>query len=323
MRARRLVFAALWLFIATAVSASPTQQIVDRVTQDLYTDYHSNYLYAHEGDDRDLNGVDHDPARDNIEMLMQSFGLTTYLDPFDYSDTTYYNVVGVHTGTKYPDQQYIIGAHYDSINRNGVNNNAPGADDNASGVAGILAAASILSQYSFESTLIFIAFDREEQGLIGSYAYANENSSDDIRGMISLDMIAYNPAGANEDKARVYWATTRTEIVDDLASALGTYGNLPATITQMNPGRSDHERFDSLGFDAALLIEYNWLSNTTYHEAIDNIETLGLIDYDYATRMTKGVTGYLIDGAVLVIIPELASPGIIGVLVVLLRRRAR
>lgn len=70
---------------------------------------------------------------------------------------------------------------------------SPGAWDNASGVAGVLEAARVLSHCHFEATLVFIAFDREEEGRKGSDACAEEHRNDSIRGVICLDEIAYRP----------------------------------------------------------------------------------------------------------------------------------
>ena len=294
--------------------ATPTQDIVNEVSQAKYTDYLDDYLYAHTGDDRGLIGAQHDLARANIYSAFEGFGLSTSLDPFLYSGSTYYNVVGVHTGTVHPEQIYIAGAHYDSVNN-------PGADDNASGVAGVLEAARVLSQHEFESTLIFIAFDREEQGLYGSAAYASAHNADDIQAMISLDMIAYNPA-ANPDKAGIYYATDNTPLTQALSDSLSTYGGITATIGQM--GRSDHESFDNNNFSSCLLIECNFSgtwANPNYHKATDALETPNYIDFAYATNMTRGAVGYLVESATLVIIPEPAGLGLIAMVLLVIRHR--
>ena len=290
--------------------ASPTSDIVAEVSQFSYSSYLNSSLYAHTGDNRGY-GAQHDLARTNIYNAFQSFGLTTSLDPFTYNSNTYYNVVGVLPGKTHPDQIYIVGAHYDSVNN-------PGADDNASGTAGVLEAARVLSQHAFESTLVFIAFDREEQGLYGSHHYADAHASDDIRGMISLDMIAYNPAGTHHDKAYVYWYSYSSPIVNDLADSLATYGGITAEIGNMNS--SDHTYFATHGFDSALLIEHGWSNNPYYHKSTDAIETPGLIDYDYATRMTRGAVGYLAEEAG-PIIPEPGGLVLITLTVLLFVRR--
>ena len=178
------------LVLVSFPAFSSVLDIVNEVSVQSYTDFMQNSLYTHTGDDRGF-GAEHDLARTNIVDAFTSYGLSTSLEGFAYSSQTYYNVVGVLPGTTRPNDIYIIGAHFDSVSN-------PGADDNASGTAGVLEAARVLTQYNFEATLVFIAFDREEQGLVGSNAYATSHSGDNILGMISLDMIAYNLNGQNQ-----------------------------------------------------------------------------------------------------------------------------
>jgi Zn-dependent M28 family amino/carboxypeptidase len=303
--------------IAAASAAGDTiQDIVGQVSQASYTDYLNNSLYTHDGDNRGIGGTEHDLARTNIYNAFSGFGLTTSLDPFTYGGNTYSNVVGVHEGSVYSDQIYIVGAHYDSVSN-------PGADDNASGVAGVLEAARVLSQYSFEATLVFMAFDREEQGLVGSRAYAADHSADDIRGMISLDMIAYNPVGPNEDMARIYYdddilaPDPIPQITSDLAEAMALYsGGLSTEIARLGYEGSDHASFADVGFESALLIEYGVSSNPYYHQPTDSVDTVGYIDYEYATQMTRGTVGYLARAANAVPEPGIATLLGSGLLVV-------
>jgi len=70
----------------------------------------------------------------------------------------------------------------------------PGADDNASGISGVLETARLLSNFNMDYTIKFIAFDEEEDGLVGSLAYADSAfaSCDSILGVLNLDMIGYD-----------------------------------------------------------------------------------------------------------------------------------
>jgi Zn-dependent M28 family amino/carboxypeptidase len=307
-------------FISTAAFAVTVGDVVGQVSQSSYTDYLNNYLYTHTGNSRGLTAPNqHDLARTEIYDSFSSFGLTTTLDPFTYNSSTYSNVVGVLPGKVHPSQVYIVGAHYDSVNN-------PGADDNASGVAGVMEAARALSNYQFDSTLVFIGFDREEQGLFGSTAYANAHKNDDIRGMISMDMIAYNPLGLLHDQAYVYYAnSTAPPIATELSAAITQYGGgLSATVTRSTSANSDHHPFYSQGFEAALLIERNVSSNPNYHKAADSVDTPGYIDYAYATDMTRSVVGYLATQATIVPEPStlvVLAAGAIGFLVWAWRRR--
>jgi len=109
-----------------------------------------------------------------------------------------YNVIAAITGNTYPDSVCILGAHYDNNLKTG-NPFAivPGANDNASGVAGTIEIARVmkLNNYSPENTIKFIAFGSEELGLYGSIAYAGNSKQTlkKIMFMLNNDMIAYQP----------------------------------------------------------------------------------------------------------------------------------
>ena len=115
--------------------------------------------------------------------------------------TTAPNVLAIKYGKKYPNEYIICGAHYDSFVKTEGDFNpdtlvSPGADDNASGVAGILSTARILSNYEFERSIIFACWNAEEFGLCGSYQYAKQCRHDslDIVAYFNLDMTGYlNP----------------------------------------------------------------------------------------------------------------------------------
>jgi acetylornithine deacetylase/succinyl-diaminopimelate desuccinylase-like protein len=298
-----LVAAALALVAVPCHLDGSVLDVVNQVSQTSYTDYLEDWLYAWAGDNRGY-GVDHDPARDNIAAAFLAFGLTPivasptpYLDPFTYNSTTYYNVVGMLPGAVHPDQYFVVGAHYDSVNN-------PGADDDASGVAGVLEAARVLSQYQFEYSLVFIAFDREEQGLFGSSAWAAEHSTDDILGMVSLDMIAYN-ATATPDQMAIYTVSGNPNVVTQgLVDSFALYGNgVTASFLGMM-GYSDHVGFSAQGFPSALLIERGVWGNPYYHTQQDSLTT-GYLDYEYATNVTRAAVGFLAtDGG---LVPEPAA----------------
>jgi hypothetical protein len=241
-------------------------------------------LYTHAGDNRGY-GPEHDLARDNIASELESYGLTVALEPFSYYGNTYYNVVGTKPGTAYPDQEYIIGAHFDSVDN-------PGADDNASGVALVLEAARILCQYDSDYTIRFIAFDREEQYMIGSQAYVQAHLADDIQGMISTDMVAYN-SGTNS--ADINGRTASNSLKYALGDAVTEYGDGLSYAIGGQADYSDHAPFEWAGFQACILIE-DW-GNPYYHTPNDTVDLAGYIDYAFAIRMTRSVVGYLVDHA--------------------------
>ncbi len=316
------------LFYAGLAVAGPVDDLVAQVSQAQYTDYLNNYLYAGTGYTRQRGATGWQGAQANIVSFFTAFGLSTSLDAGVYSGKSYTNVVGIKLGATTPDVVYFVGAHYDSVN-------CPGADDNASGVAGVLEAARVLSNYTFEATLIFAAFDQEELGLIGSKGYV-ANHPDvvaDIAGMISMDMIAYNdPNPARYNTALIYGRTASADVKNALAGAITLYSGGIQPIIKGDLPLSDHAPFEAAGVHAALLIEGAMVagsySNPYYHKPADSINTPNYIDYAYATRMTRAVVGYLATQAVLHyeehLIPEPASGfAFWAVAMVLWRRRAR
>jgi hypothetical protein len=282
---------------AAAWASEIGQQIADEVDVASYRHYHQDELFTHDGDDRGVGGADHHPARDNILAAFQSFGLAAELHTFSAWGVTGYNVVATQVGTAYPDVQYVIGGHYDSVDN-------PGADDNASGVAGVMEVARVLSQHETECTIKYIAFDIEEWGLIGSDAYAQDHQSDDIRGMISMDMIAWNGYGRSFD---IYGRSASDPLKTALLAAINEYGNGLDASTHGQFDASNHAPFEWAGFDACLLIEAGYSSNPCYHRACDSVDTPGYIDYEFAADGTRSVAGFLADHAGVIIEPCLGD----------------
>jgi hypothetical protein len=137
------------------------------------------------------------------------------------------NVVATIGGTANPNRVYIATGHYDSVNSDVMDAtaDAPGADDDASGVAEIMELARALSQHPLEATVMLVALEGEEQGLLGSRGLAEEAVAKkwNVEGMITNDIVggtvggegdvdnrtirifSANPKGAGEGSAR-HWA---------------------------------------------------------------------------------------------------------------------
>jgi hypothetical protein len=280
---------ALWI-TATAVATEEGQVAAQQVSVLNYVSLLNTQLYTHAGNSRGLNGANHDPARNNIKALFESYGLLTYYDTFTYSGGTQENVVAEQTGTLFPNSIYIIGGHYDSVNN-------PGADDNASGVAGVIEAARILSQYPSDYTIRYIAFDAEEEGLIGSDHYATAHAGEDIRGMISLDMICYEPTNPPTNVALIYGTGASNPIKTALAAAIAEYGGGLGFSDEGGLDASDHAPFEWQGFQACLIIEGAVWDNPYYHTQNDNYDMPNYLNFAYAVKMTKSVVGWLVDSA--------------------------
>jgi hypothetical protein len=232
-------------------------------------------------------------AADYLYQYYEDLGLSVEQLPFRIDD--WVNVVATQTGRVRPDQVYVICAHYDSISETPFSY-APGADDNASGSATVMAAAQILSQYAFDHTIRYVHFSGEEQGLYGSKAYAHQaaNLGEEIMGVINLDMIAWDdlngpifelhagqPASASRQLADVF-----LDIVDVYDLDLDIEMRLGAQATN----RSDHASFWQEGYAAFLAIEDFDDFTPYYHSTADTLETL---DMDYFVAATQAALGAL------------------------------
>ncbi|MBM4158634.1 MAG: M20/M25/M40 family metallo-hydrolase [Ignavibacteria bacterium] len=227
-----------------------------------------------------------DSAAKYIYQQFQALGLTA---SYQVITTTNKNVIGTKLGTKYPNQYYIICGHYDDMPSG---TRAPGADDNASGVVGVLEAARILQGFNTDYTIKFIAFDEEERGLYGSKAYADTAFAhgDSIKGVINLDMIAYD--GNNDGKLTVHTTNNSATFVSNFANCIRTYvpGLDPVIMTSL-PGGSDHQSFWNRGYLALLSIEYTSDMTPFYHTVGDSVATLNM---NYFQKMSKAALAYLV-----------------------------
>jgi len=128
-------------------------------------------------------------VQDLCATRLESLGFTVERHAY----ATGINVVGVRMGTTEPNRRVLIGAHYDHIR------GCDGADDNASGVAGVLEAARVLATASYPRTLVVACWDEEERGLIGSRAYATRAraNGDTIDAYFNFEMIGYSDSTPN------------------------------------------------------------------------------------------------------------------------------
>jgi len=191
------------------------------------------------------------------------------------------------------DRVYIVCAHYDSISDDPWKA-APGADDNASGVAAVLEAARILSRYRFRHTLRFIAFSGEEQGLWGSAHYAQKakEANMDIGGVINLDMVGYDSNGDRVMEIHSSLRPRSSALADSFISLISRY-DIPLNPEKITAGAlegSDHSSFWDQGYPAILVIEDLDDFNPYYHSTDD---VLAHVDVSFAAAFTKATVGTL------------------------------
>ncbi|UCG30932.1 MAG: M20/M25/M40 family metallo-hydrolase [candidate division WOR-3 bacterium] len=224
-------------------------------------------------------------AADWIQNRLNSYGLdSVYRDSFEWTYVVPPNIVGIKYGTVFPDIYYaVICGHFDSYSPS--HDSAPGADDNASGVAAVLEAARILGNYPFEYSIRFIAFSTEEYGDIGSEHYASEavSSGDTIIGLFNFDMIGYS--NAYPESVEVCGDTFNEPLIDLYIACADTYTTLLAT-KRLGLPMGDAWQFSTRGYQAATLIEDWWITNPYYHWGADTIG-MGFNDLAFCTEITK------------------------------------
>ncbi|MCX6354582.1 MAG: M28 family peptidase [Candidatus Aureabacteria bacterium] len=238
---------------------------------------------------------------------LEGLGLTASYNTYVYDSCNLRNVVAEQTGTVAPDNIYIICGHLDDMPSGAV---APGADDNASGAAVVLLAASVLKNYQFENTIRYVIFTGEEQGLEGSYYYVQDlvGADENIRGALNFDMIAYDGNADNHIDVHCGTNASSGALGDLLISTISDYSISlsPEKITSGSATASDHSRFWDAGYPAILGIEdYHGGGdfNPYYHTVNDTRANCVL---PYATRYIKAAVGALAQLGVLV--PATSTP---------------
>jgi len=220
---------------------------------------------------------------------------------YQWNNSTNPDVIGEIPGLTNPENIFIIGAHIDDVN------GTPGADDNASGSVATLLAADILSQYQWGCTLRFAFWTGEEQGLLGSDAYAQHvyNSGENILGYLNLDMIAWNTPNSPASIYLGYRSSVPKSLVlanlfSDVVDAYNI--NLQPVIGTSYDGSSDHTSFLDRGYPAILAIEGNDDFNPYYHSAQDtpaNTDPIYFTDFVKASIATYAhMSGCLIPSGV-------------------------
>ena len=218
------------------------------------------------------------------------------------------NVVAIQRGTKYPNKYVIMSGDIDSRASDTMDftTDAPGANDNASGMAGTIEAARVLSTYNFESSIIYVGLSGEEQGLFGGAGLAKyaKDKGWDIIGILNNDMIGNiegvdgvidnrsfrifsEPVPANETAKQRRLRRFYGGEVDGISRQLARYihKNVKTYMPEMNPmmiyrldrfGRGGHHRpFNDLGFAGIRIME----AHENYTQQHQDIRTENGINY--------------------------------------------
>ena len=234
------------------------------------------------------------------------------------------NVVAIQRGTKYPNRFVIMSGDIDSrvSDPNDYISASPGANDNASGMAGTIEAARVLSKYKFENSIIYVGLSGEEQGLFGgaglaNYAMKNNweiigNLNNDMIGNIEgvdgvIDNLTFRifsePTPANESDISIKRRRFYGGEVDGNSRQLARYiyKNVTKYMPEMNPmmiyrldrfGRGGHHRpFNDLGYAGVRIMEAHENYNRQHQDlriedGINYGDVISGVNFDYAKKLT-------------------------------------
>jgi Zn-dependent M28 family amino/carboxypeptidase len=269
-----------------------------------------------------------DNISDNCENCLNVFYQKDFVTPEDGEriphEAWIVNVIAIQKGTKYPNRYIIMSGDIDSRNSDTMDfeGDAPGANDNASGMAGTIEAARVLSNYEFENSIVYVGLSGEEQGLFGGKGLAEHAKKNEweIIGVLNNDMIGNIEGvdGVIDNRTfRIFSEPvppTETERertmrrfyggeVDGISRQLARYihENTETYMPEMNPmmiyrldrfGRGGHHRpFNDLGFAGVRIMEAHENYNRQHQDlrSEDGItygDVIEGVNFDYAKKLT-------------------------------------
>ena len=238
-------------------------------------------------------------------------GLAVTKQPFQALGATHHNVIGTalpDTGPFKSAPPLIVAAHFDTVQ------GSPGADDNASALAVMLQIARQGRAMKLARPIRFIAFNLEEENLLGSSAYTAllRKNREAIHGAIVLECVGYASHQPNSQKISPgvpiavpttgnFLAVIGNERSQTLTGSVfqAMKSHLPI-VPLVVPGngeklpdtrRSDHTAFWEQGFPAVMLTDTANFRNPHYHRPTDTLDTLNL---DFIASVAEGVTAAVI-----------------------------
>jgi len=246
---------------------------------------------------------------DYISDVFRSYGAEPREQVYDINDAQYKNIITEFGPADGP--LVVIGAHYDAAGA------LPGADDNASGVAGLLELGRLLMNTELSSRVMLVAFTLEEPPVYGTefmgsavFARSLKEANEDVELMISLEMIGYftdepeSQGFPNPVMGLIYPTTGNYIAIIDtvfsshaskLKKSMKRHINLPVhsiNAPRFVPGIdfSDHRNFWSNGYPGIMVTDTAFYRNRAYHTANDVAQRL---DFNKMSEVVYGVYKYI------------------------------
>ncbi len=273
------------------------------VMRNLYQ--HVEYLSAKIGDRYLWKKNSLQEAADYIESVLKAYGYAVGHQTYSCYGETVSNLIAEKNGTD--EGVVILGAHYDTVP------GTPGADDNASAVAGLLELARLYKESSNKRSLAFVAFVNEEPPFFGSYnmgsmVYAKHLKEEKIpvEVMVSLEMIGY----FSEERIQTYPFPGMSLAYPKTGDYIGVVGNFHSTpyVSFFKKGvrrhsnmkarsltapeffgginLSDNYSFSRHGYKAIMVTDTSFFRNKHYHQESD---TIGTLDFHRMAEVVKGL----------------------------------
>jgi len=270
-----------------------------------------------------LEGVRHplaapealEAAADYLAQTLSDLGYQVEEQTFPEHGRLFRNVMASLPGLTRPEERILVVAHYDTVA------NSPGADDNASGVAGVLELARVFAGCRLERTVQFVGVCLEENQIVGDRSTGLQGSKAlaalahregwQIAGVLVLESIGFAgpdlvqtlPPGIPFEVSKVgdFIAVITNEtslaLAQSFADSVGRYViELPHAVLPV-PGngellpdtrRSDHAPFWDLGYPAIMLTDTTNFRSPHYHQPSDTLDTLNLA---FATAVVRATAG--------------------------------
>lgn len=249
----------------------------------------------------------------HIRNAFEAAGFEVTEQKWTAAGNEYTNVIAIYNGEK--KRRLVVGAHYD------VCGDQPGADDNASAVAGLLETARLVGQNQpqLDYAIEFVAFCLEEPPFfgsteMGSYVHAKSlyENNVDVIGMICYEMIGYfseepdSQPYPSPELAALYPSTGNFIIVvgietyDDfnkkIHSLMAEHAEIDVQVISFSShaglaGLSDQRNYWSFGYKALMINDTSFIRNPNYHMPSDTIDTL---DFKKMTEVINGAYNAII-----------------------------
>lgn len=277
-------------------------------------------------------------AAQYIAAELVKVGVEVQRQSFEVDGQIYENLVARFGPAQSTAPLLVLGAHYDSaLNENSSPapaahaaptrlTHTPGADDNASGVAGLLELARLLAQRAPTQPVELVFYTLEEPPnfrteFMGSYQHAKalKDSGRSVRLMLSVEMIGYYsdaPGSQHYPLAALSWMYPDQANFIGLIGELKNFGVMKRTkalmraaadpvnaldVRSLNAPRfvhgvdfSDHLNYWNLGMPAIMVTDTSFMRNANYHQSTDTWDTL---DYERMAQVVKMLLAVALDGA--------------------------